>query len=268
MNSSTQSDLITIVKLGGAIIDNESQLSVFLESFCRIGGKKILVHGGGKLASALCKKLGIETKMMNGRRITDAETLDVATMIYGGSVNKNIVAQLQKNNCNAIGMCGADGNIIRAEKRNPVPVDYGFVGDPVDDGINVTMLEQLLTLGLVPVISPLTHDGKGMLLNTNADTIAACVAGALARTHDVQLVYCFEKNGVLTDLSNENSVIRELKKEELKNFVEQQIIHNGMLPKIDACFRAKEKGVQRVVIGNASQLEKIAAGNNCCTLLT
>lgn len=250
---------LTIIKVGGKVVENEATLAKLLTDFTNICGLKILVHGGGKLATELSAKLGIETKMLNGRRITDAETLQVVTMVYGGLVNKNIVAKLQAMNCNALGLCGADLNLIKAHKR-PIKdgVDYGFVGD-IDD-INIEQLSILLNNQIVPVMAPLTHDMHGTLLNTNADTIPQAIAIALSHLYDVDLVYCFEKKGVLQNEQDDNSVISHITPDLYKKLVDEGVITAGMIPKLDNGFNALNKGVKNVIITNAAALNDLKNG--------
>jgi acetylglutamate kinase len=240
---------LIVIKVGGKIVEEEITLRTLLKDFSRIAGAKILVHGGGKSATALAEKLGIETKIVEGRRITDAETLKVATMVYAGLVNKNVVAGLQALGNNAIGLTGADLDIIRAVKRPVGTVDYGFVGDI--KWVNSQALYELLGNGAVPVIAPLTHDGKGSLLNTNADTIASELATSLCGKYELRLIFCFEKPGVLMNEADEKSVISEMDPrlfEELKN---QGVITGGMIPKLENGFKALRSGVSSVVITNA-----------------
>lgn len=246
-----------IIKIGGNIIDNEEKLSSFLKDFASIKEKKILIHGGGKLATGMAQQLQLPQQLIDGRRVTDAETLKVVTMVYAGYINKNIVSLLQSNNCNAIGLCGADGNLIQAHKRtsdSPLGAggDYGFVGDI--DSINTDWLQKLLSDKLTPVIAPLTHDKKGQLLNTNADTIAKEIAKSIANKYTVNLIYCFEKNGVLQNAEDENSVIAEINAFSYKELKEKQIIHSGMIPKLDNAFAALKSGVKKVIIGKADDL--------------
>jgi acetylglutamate kinase len=245
---------VYIIKIGGNVIDNSENLHNFLKDFTAIDGFKILVHGGGKVATQLSETLGIEVKIVDGRRITDMETLRVVTMVYGGLVNKNIVAQLQKFGTNAIGLTGADGNFIRTKKRPVKNIDYGFVGDMDEDSINPDNIKRLMDGGFTPVFCALTHDGEGQLLNTNADTIASALAVALSKLYETTLIYCFEKQGVLKDIDDESSLITEigpLRYEELK---QQQVIHSGMLPKLDNAFTAIACGVKEVIIGHANKL--------------
>ncbi len=252
--------MLTVVKIGGNIIDDAGKLEVFLENFSKLDMPKILVHGGGKLATEFGRRLNIEPNYVDGRRITDAETLELVTMVYGGLINKNIVAGLQKYHCNAIGLTGADGNVINANKRPVKVVDYGFVGDVSAAGVNNDILQSLLNSGLVPVLAPLTHDGHGTMLNTNADTIAQEVAKAMATHTDVQLVYCFEKNGVLQDVGNDNSVIRQIQVVDFEQLKTDGVISGGMIPKIENACNAVIAGVRRVVIGNADYLDDIVKG--------
>lgn len=241
-----------IIKVGGNVIDNESFLQSFLTEFASAGVKKILIHGGGKIATKIGDKLGIESKYVNGRRITDEQTIDLVTMVYGGLVNKKIVASLQAKHCNAVGLTGADANIIPATKRPVVDIDYGFVGDV--KGINAEFLALLLNNGLTPVLAPLTHDGYGQMLNTNADTIASALAVGLSAYFHVRLVYCFEKKGVLEDVNDEDSVIRLITKESYQQLKSANKLFDGILPKIDNAFAAIDAGVKEVLIGDAKDL--------------
>jgi acetylglutamate kinase len=250
-------DKLYVIKIGGNIIDDESKLSSFLKSFASIQSPKILVHGGGKLATKLAAQLGIEQQMIEGRRITDAETLKIVTMVYAGFINKNIVAQLQANDCNAIGLCGADGNVIQAHKRQHPSIDYGFVGDV--DTVNTALLQSLLEQNINVVLAPITHNKKGLLLNTNADTIAQEIAQAMSTLYEVHLIYSFEKNGVLLDTNDDNSVINSINPSYYKELKDQQVIFAGMIPKLDNAFAALNKGVHRVVIGKAEQLQQLVA---------
>jgi acetylglutamate kinase len=243
---------LTIVKVGGKIVENPELLEAFLKDFVLIAGHKILIHGGGNSATSLAEKLNIQTKMTEGRRITDAETLKVVTMVYAGLVNKNIVAQMQKLRIDAIGLTGADMNLILSEKRPVKEIDYGFVGDVKT--VNVPVLLELLKQNYLPVIAPLTHDGKGNLLNTNADTIAAETAKALAFDYNVRLIYCFEKRGVLLDETNEESLIPILDFELFREYKNKGIIQGGMIPKLDNAFRAIASGVKEVIITRASDV--------------
>ena len=238
---------LTIVKVGGAVVEDESQLSQLLSNFSAIPGKKMLVHGGGRRATKVASELGIESKMINGRRITDAKMLEVVTMVYGGLVNKNLVARLQAHGVNALGLTGADIDVIRSHKR-PVKdgIDYGFVGDV--DRANGEMLNTLIQAGITPVIAPLTHDGQGNILNTNADTMASETAKALASYFDVTLIFAFEKAGVLQDPDDDSSVIPVINRDLYNQYVEKGIISGGMMPKIENALAAIEAGVKRVII--------------------
>lgn len=252
---------LTVVKIGGNVIDDPVKLKSFLQDFSQLDGAKILVHGGGKMATQLSAELGIKTEMIEGRRVTDLESLRIVTMVYAGLINKNIIAQLQSCNCNAIGLSGADGNLIIAVKR-PVRMDpsgrnvldYGYAGDLFDDSVNRGQMIKLLDAGLTPVFSAITHDGKGQLLNTNADTIASVISVALAGSYEVSLVYCFEKKGVLTDLTDENSVVREMDLQKYLSLKGDQVIYEGMVPKLDNAFNAIERGVNEVFIGKSDEI--------------
>lgn len=245
---------LTIIKVGGKIVEEEATLNQLLSDFSSIEGYKVLVHGGGRSATKLATQLGVESKMVNGRRITDAETLKIVTMVYGGLVNKNIVAGLQAKGVNAMGFTGADMNVILSEKRPVKEIDYGSVGDVKK--VNATLLGTLIHQGVVPVMAPLTHDGKGNMLNTNADTIAGETAKALAELFDVTLVFCFEKKGVLRDENDDDSVIPVITPELFKESVEQGIIQGGMIPKLENSFSAIEAGVSQVVITLASAIHQ------------
>ena len=243
---------LTVIKVGGKIVEEPETLNQLLADFSAIEGYKVLVHGGGRSATKLAAQLGIESKMVNGRRITDAETLKVVTMVYGGLVNKNIVAGLQAKGVNAMGLTGADMNVIRSVKRPVKDVDYGFVGDVQQ--VNAELLGDLIRRGVVPVMAPLTHDGQGSMLNTNADTIAGETAKALAQLFDVTLVFCFEKKGVLSDENDDESVIPVITPVEFKQYVEQGVIQGGMIPKLENSFSAIDAGVSQVVITLASAI--------------
>ena len=243
---------LKIVKIGGNVIDNPQALTSFLTVFSSIKGPKILVHGGGKSATALAKKTGLEVQMVDGRRITDAATLELITMVYAGKINKTIVAQLQALNCNALGFTGADANTITSEKRPVSTLDYGFVGDVKN--VEISTLELLLNHGVSPVFCALTHDQKGQLLNTNADTIASELAIAFASKFEVELYYCFEKNGVLKDVNDDNSVIEKITQSSYKELLDAQVIYAGMLPKLNNCFHALEHQVSKVCIGKPEML--------------
>lgn len=246
-----------IIKIGGNVIDNSESLHHFLKDFTGLDGYKILVHGGGKVATQLQEELGIETKMVDGRRITDIETLRVVTMVYGGLINKNIVAQLQQFGTNAIGLTGADGNFIRTKKRPVKTIDYGYVGDIDEQSIDPGNIGKLLESGFTPVFCAITHDGEGQLLNTNADTIASALAVALAKRYETTLIYCFEKKGVLHDINDEESVIREIDPKKYEELKQHQIIHSGMLPKLDNAFTAINCGVAAVIIGRSDDLGQL-----------
>ena len=257
-------DKLYVIKIGGNIIDDEKKLSSFLQSFSAIEDKKILVHGGGKLATKLAEKMGVEQKLIDGRRITDAETLKIVTMVYAGYVNKNIVAKLQSFNCNAMGLSGVDGDIILAHKRKHPAIDYGFVGDV--DAINVPLLKNLLTQNLSLVFAPITHDQSGQLLNTNADTIAQEIAKALSNDYEVKLIYSFEKSGVLLDADDDNTVIPNINPSSYKKLKAEEKIFAGMLPKLDNAFAALNSGVNKVIIGKAENLSKLIAGTSGTTI--
>lgn len=249
-----------VVKIGGNIIDKEDDLVTFLKLFADIQQPKILIHGGGKLATDLAADLGIEQKLIDGRRVTDEATLKLITMVYGGFINKNIVAKLQSFNCDAIGLSGADANLMSAEKRNTGTIDFGFVGDIKKDGVNSCFLKLLLNNKSIPVIAPITHNNEGQLLNTNADTIAFEIAGSLSAHFDVHLIYCFNKKGILRSGDNENSAIRTITKASAENLKDEKIINEGMIPKIDNAFKALASGVKKVTLGHALELDKIIEG--------
>lgn len=246
-------DRLTIVKVGGKIVEEEDSLLQLLEEFSKIEGYKLLVHGGGRSATQLCERLNIPTQMVDGRRITCLQTLEVATMVYGGLVNKNIVAKLQSLGVDSIGLTGADMDIIRAEKR-PIKngIDYGYVGDVVF--VDDRKISELVRKNMILVLAPLTHDGKGSLLNTNADSIAATTAKKLSKLFKVRLIYCFEKKGVLKDENDEDSVIRKINKITFKQLKENKIITGGMIPKLENAFESVEAGVQSVIIARADLL--------------
>lgn len=237
---------LTIVKVGGKIVEEEESLQQLLSDFSAIPGKKVLIHGGGRSATKMAAQLGIESKMVNGRRITDAEMLNVVTMVYGGLVNKTIVSRLQAEGVNALGLTGADMDIIRSHKRPVKDIDYGFVGDV--ETVNGELLADLIQKGIVPVIAPLTHDGKGHILNTNADTMAGETAKGLAQYFDVTLLFCFEKKGVLKDPDDDNSVIPYINEETFKQLVNEGVIQGGMIPKLENSFDAIHAGVSKVII--------------------
>ncbi len=252
-------DKLTIIKVGGKIVEEEATLRKLLQDFSALEGYKILVYGGGRSATKIASQLGIESQMVEGRRITDAETLKVVTMVYGGLVNKSIVAGLQSLNVNALGLTGADMNLIRSEKRPVTTVDYGYVGDVKE--VNATLLVSLIKQGIVPVLAPLTHDKEGNMLNTNADTIAGETAKALATSFDVTLVYCFEKKGVLRDENDDNTLIPLINRNTFTQLVTEGIIQGGMIPKLENSFQAIEAGVKEVIITKA---DAIAPGQGTC----
>ena len=255
---------LLIIKIGGQVIDDPQSLDRFLKELAGIKTPCILIHGGGKLATRLCERLGIEAKMVEGRRITDAATLEIVTMVYGGLINKQIVAALQARGKNAIGLTGADGDLIRSKKRVHATIDYGFVGDITQ--VNTDAFEKILGHGQIPVIAPLTHDGNGQILNTNADTMAQSVAVALSRTFQTTLVFGFEKAGVLRDRLDESSVISRINRSEYKTLKENDTVNEGMIPKLDNAFQAIDAGVSRVVIGKADRLSELLNGNSGTTL--
>lgn len=245
---------LIIVKVGGKIVEEPASLKQLLADFSNIEGHKVLVHGGGRSATSVAAKLGIESRMVNGRRITDEETLKVVTMVYGGLVNKQIVAGLQSLGLNALGLTGADLNYMRSEKRPVKEVDYGFVGDVKE--VNAVILADLIALDVVPVLAPLTHDKQGNLLNTNADTIAGEAAKALADYFEVSLMFCFEKKGVLKDENDDDSVIPELTPSLYEKYVQSGVIQGGMIPKLENAFDALKAGVKKVIITRADLIDK------------
>lgn len=249
---------LTLIKVGGKIVENPETLKQLLADFSSIEGYKVLVHGGGRSATALAEQLGIETRMVNGRRITDRNMLQVVTMVYGGLVNKNIVTGLQALGVNALGLTGADLNYMRSEKRPVKDVDYGYVGDVKE--VNGEILADLIQKGITPVLAPLTHDKKGNLLNTNADTIAGEASKALAKFFDVTLVFCFEKKGVLTDENDDNSVIDHINPESFEKLVADGVISGGMIPKLENSFDALNAGVKEVVITRADLIKEKNSG--------
>lgn len=247
-------DKLTLIKVGGKIVEEEATLAQLLADFSSIEGFKVLVHGGGRSATKIAAQLGIESQMVNGRRITDAETLKVVTMVYGGLVNKTIVAGLQALDINALGLTGADMNLMRSVKRPVKDVDYGFVGDVKE--VNADLLASLIRQGIVPVLAPLTHDKAGHLLNTNADTIAGEAAKALAKHFDITLVYCFEKKGVLANENDDDSVIPTINRTDFAEYVSTGVIQGGMIPKLENSFEAIDAGVKQVVITQATAIGK------------
>ena len=255
-------DKLIVVKIGGKLLNDKEVLNKFLDNFSKIKEKKILIHGGGIIASEYLIKLGISPKLVEGRRITDKKTLDVVIMTYAGLLNKKIVSVLQSYNCNSMGLAGCDCNIILANKREIRKIDFGFVGDI--EKINTNTIEDLLKLKITPILCSLSHDGKGQILNTNADTIAASMAIELSNKFDITLKYCFEKNGVLDDQKNSNSFRKNLSKSDFKNFTKNKTIDGGMIPKLENCFLALENGVENIFIGNHTILRN---EKNCTKLI-
>lgn len=260
--------MVFVIKIGGNVLDNPAALEQFLGDFASIKGPKILVHGGGKIATRLGDQLGIESKYVDGRRITDDATIDLVTMVYGGLVNKQLVAQLQAKQCNAIGITGADGNLLPAVKRPVKTIDYGWVGDVKADALPLESWQLLLDNGLVPVLAPLTHDGAGHMLNTNADTMASTIAIALSARFPVRLIYCFEKKGILEQIEDENSVIRFINPDLYATLKAEQKLFAGILPKLDNAFEAIGKGVQQVLIGHAADLIQNTGEETTGTLIS
>jgi acetylglutamate kinase len=256
-----------IIKIGGNVLDDPEALQKFLQDFSSIKEPKILIHGGGKIATKIGNELGIESNYINGRRITDAATLDLVTMVYGGLVNKQIVATLQRMGCNGMGITGVDGNMIKAVKRPVKDIDYGFVGDIKADSVNTSLLYFLLKQNTVPVFAPLTHS-EGKMLNTNADTIASVLAVAMSKHFDVRLIFCFEKKGVLKDLNDEDSVIRHLPKKLYEDLLDQKVFVAGILPKLENAYSAIQAGVKEVLIGEARDLVRNTGIETEGTLIT
>lgn len=254
-----------VIKVGGNIVDDERKLSAFLDAFAAVGESKILVHGGGKLATRMASQLGIEQQMVEGRRITDNETLKIVTMVYAGYINKNIVAALQSRNCNAMGISGADGNAILAHKRQKGTIDYGFAGDI--DEVNEPLFTDVLGKGNAIVVAPITHNGKGQLLNTNADTIAQELATALSGAFSVELVYGFEKPGVLMNAEDDSTVIPVIDREAYDKLKQENIIFAGMIPKLDNAFAALDRGVKKVIIGQAERLGELLNAGSGTTIV-
>lgn len=259
--------MLFVIKVGGNVIDNPALLQSFLSDFAQIPGPKILIHGGGKIATRIGNQLGIESKYVNGRRITDDATIDVVTMVYGGLVNKQLVAKLQAQGCNAIGMTGADANVIPAVKRPVKEIDYGFVGDVDTSKLNVGPLKAMLDAGLTPVFASLTHDMQGSMLNTNADTIASSLAIALSAHYEVRLIYCFEKKGVLREPQDDNAVIHLINREIHAQLLEEKVLTEGILPKLENAFAAIESGVKEVLIGHAADVQRNTTGSVAGTLI-
>jgi len=247
-------EMLNIVKIGGSIANNEQKLTPFLNEFVTLDHPKLLVHGGGSAASKLCENLDIPIRMVDGRRITDEPALDVAVMVYAGLINKNIVARLQGIDCNAIGLSGADLNIIPAQKRNHPSINYGFVGDISADSIDSYFIRRLLEEQAVPVFSAITHDNNGQLLNTNADTIASVLAIAMSSSYSCKLTYCFEKNGVLEDRHDEKSWIPKIDRQDYADLQKRKIISEGMIPKLETAFDALQNGVKYAYIKHADEL--------------
>lgn len=260
-------ETLFIIKIGGNVIDNHDALHSFLKEFSEIKDKKILIHGGGKIATAIGEKMGIQSVYNEGRRITNDETIDLVTMVYGGLVNKRIVALLQSMHCDAIGITGADGNMLPAKKRPVKNIDYGWTGDISAKEINSKKWKLFLDNKMIPVVASLTHDGYSNILNTNADTIAAVLSGALSDLYKVKLVYCFEKDGVLNDVKDENSVVENLTASAYQNLKESKSLFAGILPKIDNAFDAVNNGVGEVVIGNSSKLSLLIKGESGTKIL-
>jgi acetylglutamate kinase len=258
-------ETLYVIKIGGNIIDDEELLDAFLKKFALIKTRKILIHGGGKLATRIAEKMGIPQKMAEGRRITDPETLKIVTMVYAGYINKNVVARLQSFHCNALGISGADGNSILSHKREKAGLDYGFAGDV--DWVNTSWLSRLLDDGIALVVAPITHDGKSQLLNTNADTIAQEIAKALGSFYEVTLIYGFEKPGVLLDLEDDRSVIKRLDFLYYKQLKQSSKIFAGMIPKLDNAFLAISQGVHKVVIGKGEELDLLLSGKTGTTIV-
>ncbi|HRI19525.1 MAG TPA: acetylglutamate kinase [Panacibacter sp.] len=258
---------IFVIKIGGNVIDNEENLSSFLSAFASITARKILIHGGGKIATKVGDNLGVASKYINGRRITDDDTIDIVTMVYGGLVNKKIVAQLQAKGSNAIGLTGADANLIPATKRSVKEIDYGWVGDVKSENIGTKNLNLFLENDIVPVFAPLTHDGEGHILNTNADTIASSIAVALSAVYDVRLIYCFERKGVLENVEDADSVINLITKEKYKQLLAEGKLFAGIIPKIDNAFTAIDAGVKEVLIGDAKDLLQNTTAQTLGTLI-
>ena len=251
---------LTVIKIGGNIIDDENMLNSFLDDFSKIKNPKVLIHGGGKIASKLNDRLGIDTIMNEGRRITSSDNLETITMVYAGLINKKIVSKLQGRNCNALGLSGSDANCILATKRTTTPIDFGWVGDV--KYVNNITINLFLKNGITPVFCAVSHDGNGQLLNTNADTVAAEIAIAMTETYETELIYCFEKDGVMMDMNDNDSIISTINSDKYKDLKENKIINEGMLPKMENCFYALQNSVTKVIIGSPKVL------NNKETLFT
>lgn len=245
-------EALKIVKIGGNIIDDAQVMDAFLKEFSMLKSPKILVHGGGKSATKLAEQLRIPVTLIEGRRVTDRATLDVISMVYAGKINKTIIAKLQARNCNVIGFSGADGNTIVSEKRSAIPLNFGYAGDVIK--VNTEILQHLLDVNITPVFCAITHDENGQLLNTNADTIAAELAVAFAKVRKTELLYCFEKWGVMKDITVEDSLITQITPETYADLIQQKVIADGMLPKLENCFYALRNEVEKVCIGKADEL--------------
>ena len=256
---------ISIIKIGGNVIDYPEKLDEFLSIFAKVPGFKILVHGGGVMATRFGESMGIMPEMVDGRRITDKDTLDIVTMVYAGLISKSVVAKLQALKVNALGMSGVDGNLIRSTKRPVKEIDFGFVGDIKE--VNTTLIQQLLQAGLTPVVNAITHDKKGQLLNTNADSIASVLATSLAKEYPIDLYFCFNKAGVLVDEKNDQSIIPLINEDIYKELRKENVIHSGMIPKLDNAFEALKQGVQRVWIGKAENLLMAVKGKKAGTII-
>ena len=243
-----------IIKIGGNIIDDPFQLNAFVKNISTISDPKILVHGGGKIATELAQKLNVKQTIIDGRRITNADTLDIAVMVYAGLINKTIVAKLQALSCNAVGLSGADNNLIQSQKRQHPEIDFGYVGDVLKNGINSKQFTEILSKGVMPIICPITHDGAGNLLNTNADTIAAKIAIALSPYYQVSLNYCFEKKGVLINQDDDESYIHFINRSKYSELKSNGIINKGMIPKLENAFEALESGVNNVTLCHANYI--------------
>jgi acetylglutamate kinase len=258
-------ELLYVIKIGGNIVDNPALLTTCLQAFAKVKGQAILVHGGGKMATSMAKSMGVEQTMIDGRRITDEATLKIVTMVYAGYINKNIVAQLQALGVSAMGLSGVDGNLIQAHKRKHDSIDYGFVGDI--DAVNTDLVLQLLSTNTKLVVAPITHDGKGQLLNTNADTIAQSLATALATKYKVHLIYGFENEGVLKDINEPGSVIAKMDRPIYATLKDQKLIFEGMIPKIENAFEALDNGVASVIIGKAEKMNELINGTAGTTII-
>jgi acetylglutamate kinase len=256
-----------VIKIGGNVIDDPGKLALFIDSFSEIEGKKILVHGGGKLATELAEKLGVQQQMIDGRRVTDLETLKIVTMVYAGYINKNIVAKLQSYGINALGVTGADYNLLPAKKREHPTIDYGYVGDIERSQLLIIKWMNLLNNKLTLVVAPITHDNRGNLLNTNADSVAQEIATVLCKMFEVHLVYCFEKKGVLLDVNDSDSVISRINPAYYAGLREKGLIFAGMLPKLDNAFKAVSEGVKKVTIGPADEIAELVKGSKGTTIV-